>query len=148
MFTASALWILLLWIEVKHVCIICGSCITNVQCYISFLGILASTDGSNWRPPTPNSGGTCLSVPPCFTPPPVAGVSGGEAPKRSAIFATMRVKFEAFIIEDLRACGVQGWFSCVGLVRFAPEIKINTTLESLEISNSSILLQWEFSVLC
>jgi len=48
------------------------------------------------------------------------------------------MKFEAYIIGNLRAGGVQEWFSCVGLDRFAPEIKICTTLESLEISNSSI----------
>jgi len=35
------------------------------------------------------------------------------------------VKFEAnkIIIGNLRAGGVQEWFSCVGLDRFAPEIK-------------------------
>jgi len=48
------------------------------------------------------------------------------------------VKFEAFIIGNVRAGGVQEWFSCIDPDRFAPEIKIYTTLESLEISNSSI----------
>jgi len=34
------------------------------------------------------------------------------------------VKFEAYIIGNLRAGGVQEWFSCVGLDRFAPEKNI------------------------
>jgi len=50
------------------------------------------------------------------------------------------VKFEAYIIGNLRAGGVQEWLSCVGLDRFAPEIKniYDIRIVSLEISNSSI----------
>jgi len=54
---------------------------------------------------------------------------GGFAPKRSAIFANMS-EIWGLYDRKCKSWRVQEWFSCVGLDRFAPKIKIYTTLES------------------
>jgi len=79
-----------------------------------------------------------MEVPPAGSRGRASGGGFGAKPPKGQRFLQILVKFKAYIIGNLRAGGVQDWFSCVGLDRFAPEIKICTILESLEISNSSI----------